>query len=141
MPNKIGISGISKDTQDHFVAGIGDKEGKEGITEIIDDQVGTDEVVTQSTQSTASTARKTDEADEVGTQKQKPKRLKPNFSACSACKSGVAMWKWSRNGNVFCVTCMRESMEGWNEDDGPMGEFLDITGGFAILYGCASKAT
>ena len=128
MPNKIGIS---KDTQDHFVAGIGDKEG---ITEIIDDQVGTDEVVTQST------ARKNDEADEVGTQKQKPKRLKPNFSACSACKSGVAMWKWSRNGNVFCVTCMRESMEGWNEDDGPMGEFLDITG-FAILYGCASKAT
>ena len=128
MPNKIGIS---KDTQDHFVAGIGDKEG---ITEIIDDQVGTDEVVTQST------ARKTDEADEVGTQKQKPKRLKPNFPACSACKSGVAMWKWSRNGNVFCVTCMRKSMEGWNEDDGPMGDFLDITG-FAILYGCASKAT
>jgi len=128
MPNKIGIS---KDTQDHFVAGIGDKEG---ITEIIDDQVGTDEVVTQST------ARKTDEADEVGTQKQKPKRLKPNFYACSACKSGVAMWKWSRNGNVFCVTCMRKSMEGWNEDDGPMGDFLDITG-FAILYGCASKAT
>ena len=139
MPNKIGISKDSKDTQDtqdHFVAGIGDKEG---ITEIIDDQVGTDEVVTQSTARKRKT--KTDEADEVETQKQKPKRLKPNVSACSACKSGVAMWKWSRNGNVFCVTCMRKSMEGWNEDDGPMGEFLDITGGFAILYGCASKAT
>ena len=133
MPNKIGIS---KDTQDHFVAGIGDKEG---ITEIIDDQVGTDEVVTQSTARKRKT--KTDEADEVETQKQKPKRLKPNVSACSACKSGVAMWEWSRNGNVFCVTCMRKSMEGWNEDDGPMGDFLDITGGFAILYGCASKAT
>ena len=145
---------ISSDTQDQFEVGI-----DEVVTQSTASKVGTDEVGTHSTASkvgidelgTQSTASKvgTDEVgtnntackvgtDEVGTQK--PKRLKRNFPACSACKFEVAMWKWSRNGNVFCSTCMLESMKEWNEDDGPMEEFLDITG-LAIINACASKAT
>ena len=135
---------ISSDTQDQFEVGI-DEVGTQSTAS----KVGTDEVGTHSTASRVgidelgaqSTASKVG-TDEVGTNNTACKVGTDEVGTlvCSACKFGVVMWEWSRNGNVFCSTCMLKSMKEWNENNGPMDTFLDITGR-AIIDACEIKAT